>query len=174
MCALACLVSSARAPTVMTPASNTLAILDLFTIVCISERASDCGRKKKGRELNAPQFRHREAPTEEARQAAPGWARARSVLCSEIRGFELDRSRWLRKIGLCWLCCYMVLPFLTDGFLLPLANASKLGFIRRQPIGLVPLAHFASTVNITCQPRPQGVQSPLLSLMSAGPYSPAQ
>lgn len=64
-------------------------------------RATHFGENSRGANSTHPSQRHREAPCTQARQAAPDWARARSVVCGalKIRGFLASPQPKLRKIN---------------------------------------------------------------------------
>ena len=54
-------------------------VLGAFWFRSHGARLTDQPREQKGRELNTPRQRHREAPSQQACQAAPEWARLRLV-----------------------------------------------------------------------------------------------
>jgi len=90
-------------------------------------------KKRKGADSSHPAPRHREAPTQQARQAAPTWAR--SVSCCvgwKIRGFGAARSQSYAK---CFLLNFLVFYFFVFCFLniLRLAEMCRVTTVQFRP-----------------------------------------
>ena len=66
----------------------------VFMVFCHTPAVRPRHGKEKGRELNAPRLRHREAPVEKMHQAAPAWARTwAGFLHRKFAVFRRNRSR---------------------------------------------------------------------------------